>query len=318
RKKGFKSFYLAVGAWKETELKIPGTNLTGFMGSLSFLKDYNAQRIKKVRGMYCTIKGKEQIVFTGKKIAVVGGGSAAMDVARTCVRLGAYQVHVIYRRTKDAMPAIPEEVHEAEKEGVKFHFLLIPTAIKGENGRVSVIECFYTQPGEFDSSARRQPVATDKKFILPVDIIISAIGGKPILPKDLSKELIFTDRGTLSVDPVSLQTNIKDIFAGGDMVTGGSTVIDSIAQGEKAAISIDRFLRGKDLYKERFVIKGERKEVSYIDPSVEVKTEHRPIQAKLSMGKRLQAFGEVELGYSKSQAVFEANRCLRCDRKEEV
>jgi NADH-quinone oxidoreductase subunit F len=316
RKKGFKAFYLALGAWKEAPLQISGSNLLGFMGSLSFLKDYNSERIKKIHGVYCASKGGAQIVFTGKKIAVVGGGNAAMDVARTCVRLGADQVHVIYRRTKDAMPAIPEEVQEAQKEGVKLHFLLIPSEIKGKDGKVCAIECFYTTPGKFDLSARRQPCATDKRFLLPVDIVISAIGGKPALPEKLVKVLSFTEWGTLAVDPVTLQTNMEDIFAGGDVVTGGGTVIDSIAQGEKAAISIARFLSDEDLHKNRFVIKGERKEVPYIDPRAEVKNECRLAQAKMSMEKRLQAFGEVELGYTKTQAMAEANRCLRCDRKE--
>jgi NADH-quinone oxidoreductase subunit F len=316
RKKGFRAFYLALGAWKEAPLQIPGTNLLGFMGSLSFLKDYNSERIKKVHGVYCVTKDNAQIVFTGKKIVVVGGGNAAIDVARTCVRLGSDQVHVIYRRTKDAMPAISEEVQEAQKEGVKFLFLLIPSEIKGKGGKVCAIECLYTAPGKFDLSARRQPCATDKKFLLPVDIVISAIGGKPVLPGKLAKMLSSTEWGTLAVDPITLQTNIKDIFAGGDLVTGGGTVIDSIAQGEKAAISIARFFSGKDLHQDRFVIKGERKAVSYIDPRAEVKSGCRLAQAKMSMEKRLQAFGEVELGYTKTQAMAEANRCLRCDRKE--
>jgi NADH-quinone oxidoreductase subunit F len=214
------------------------------------------------------------------------------------------------------MPAISEEVQEAQKEGVKFLFLLIPSEIKGKGGKVCAIECLYTAPGKFDLSARRQPCATDKKFLLPVDIVISAIGGKPVLPGKLAKMLSSTEWGTLAVDPITLQTNIKDIFAGGDLVTGGGTVIDSIAQGEKAAISIARFFSGKDLHQDRFVIKGERKAVSYIDPRAEVKSGCRLAQAKMSMEKRLQAFGEVELGYTKTQAMAEANRCLRCDRKE--
>ena len=99
-------------------------------------------------------------------------------------------------------------------------------------------------------------------------------------------------------------------------MTGGGTVIESVTDGEKGAVSIDRFLRGEPLEKERFIVKGQRKEVPYIDPSEEIKKTPRPDQAKLSMEKRLQAFAEVEMGYSKSQAIFEAGRCLRCDRKE--
>ena len=104
---------------------------------------------------------------------------------------------MIYRRTKDAMPALAEEVVEGEKEGVQFHFLLIPSAIKGKNGRITEIECLYTKPGEFDGSGRRKPLPTDEKFVLPVDVVISAIGGKPQVPEALKKELAQTDRGTL-------------------------------------------------------------------------------------------------------------------------
>ncbi|MDD5131894.1 MAG: FAD-dependent oxidoreductase [bacterium] len=314
---GFKVVYLAIGAWKEAALGIPGTELVGFLGSLNFLKDYNSERIKKMHGAYALMKGKSKIVFTGKKVAVIGGGNAAMDVARTCRRLGADEVHVIYRRTKDAMPAIPEEVEEAEKEGVKFHFLLIPTTIKGQDNQVVSLECAYTRPGEFDLSGRRKPLATEEVFSLPVDIVISAIGGKPDIPEAVKKELGIKDTGALSVDRETLATNVPGVFAGGDLVSGGATVIEAIADGEKAAISIERSFKGEDLRKNRYVIKGQRRIVSDFDPSAEIKEKNRPQQAKVSMVKRLQAFTEVELGYSKKQALEEANRCLRCDRKEE-
>jgi NADH-quinone oxidoreductase subunit F len=136
------------------------------------------------------------------------------------------------------------------------------------------------------------------------------------LPDVLKNKLAVSDKGTLKVDPVTLQTSVDGVFAGGDLVTGGGTVIESVADGEKAAVSIDRLLRGEDMRKDRFVVKGERHEVPYIDPSEEVKPTKRPEQATLSMVKRLQAFTEVEMGYTKSQAMFEAGRCLRCDRKE--
>src|SRR3989339_8722 len=315
--KGFKAVFLAIGAWKEVPLKIHGTDLLGFMGSLSFLKNYNTEKIKKIKGVYSIILDKEHnIAVTGKRVAVVGGGNAAMDVARTCLRLGASEVHVVYRRDKSDMPAIPEEVSECEKEGAKLHFLLIPNAIKGKNGKITELECLHTKPGDFDASGRRRPVATKDTFNLPVDIVISAIGGRPSGAELLKDDLAMTDWGTLSADPGVFTTNIEGVFAGGDVVTGGGTVIDSVADGEKAATSIDRYLKNEDLFKDRYVIKGERKAVEYIDPSKDVKEKCRIKHAQLSMEKRLQAFTEVDLGYGKSQAMEEADRCLRCDKKE--
>jgi NADH-quinone oxidoreductase subunit F len=318
--KGFQAVFLAIGAWKEVPLKIHGTDLFGFMGSLSFLKNYNTEKIVKIKGVYSIVIDEEHnMPVTGQRVAVIGGGNAAMDVARTCLRLGASEVHVIYRRHKSDMPAIPEEVHECEKEGAKLHFLLVPNNIKGKFGKIQELECLHTKPGEFDATGRRKPVPTEEKFVLPVDIIISAIGGKPNCAELSKDKLIMTDWDTVSVDKRTLATNIPWVFAGGDVVTGGGTVIESVADGEKAAISIDRYLQGKrgdELFKDRFVVKGERKVVSYIDPAKEVKEKARIKHAKLTMEKRLQAFTEVELGYTKSQAMEECDRCLRCDKKE--
>ncbi|MFH1074768.1 MAG: FAD-dependent oxidoreductase [Candidatus Firestonebacteria bacterium] len=315
--KGFKAVFLAIGAWKEIPLKIKGTELPGFMGSLSFLKSYNTGKIKKINGACSIILDKNHTALvTGQRVAVVGGGNAAMDVARTCLRLGASEVNIVYRRDRAAMPAIPEEVFECEKEGVKFHFLLIPNAIKGKGGKITELECLQTKAGDFDASGRRRPVATEEKFNLPVDIVISAIGGKPSGAELLKDDLALTERGTLSADSRVFTTNIKGVFAGGDVVTGGGTVIESVADGEKAAISIDRYLKGEDMFKDRYVIKGERKTVEYIDPSKDIKEKCRIKHEQLSMEKRLQAFMEVDLGYEKSQALEEADRCLRCDKKE--
>ena len=318
--KGFKAVFLGIGAWKEVPLKIHGTDLLGFMGSLSFLKNYNTEKIKKIKGVYSiVIDDEHNLPITGQRVAVIGGGNAAMDVARTCLRLGASEVHVIYRRHRADMPAIPEEVEECEKEGAKLHFLLIPNNIKGTYGKIVELECLHTKSGEFDSTGRRKPVATEEKFVLPVDIVISAIGGKPNCAELSKDKLIMTDWDTVAVDKRTLGTNIPWVFAGGDVVTGGGTVIESVADGEKAAVSIDRYLRGargEELAKDRYVVKGERKAVPYIDPAKEVKEKHRIKHAKLSMEKRLQAFTEVELGYTKSQAMEECDRCLRCDKKE--
>ena len=178
------------------------------------------------------------------------------------------------------------------------------------------LECLATNPGDFDSSGRRKPVPTTEKFVLPVDIVIGAIGSRPAVPDIWQKELSLRNNGTVIVDNITLAATGAGIFAGGDLVTGGGTVVDSIADGEKAAVSIDRYLNGEDLVKNRVVIKGERKEVSYIDPAAEVKPQPRGRHQELEPAKRLKTFAEVESGYTKRQAGCEAKRCLRCDRRE--
>jgi len=256
-----------------------------------------------------------KVSLTDRRVAVIGGGNAAIDVARTCLRLGAKEVHVIYRRSREAMPAIPEEVQEAEAEGVKFHFLLIPHTIKGENGSVSGLECCSTRPGEFDDSGRRKAVPTEEKVVFPVEVIITAIGARPEIPEGL-KELVTTAWGTIKVDPVTLATNIPDVFAGGDFVTGGGTVVDSMAQGEQAAISIDRYLRGEKLSENRFVYSGTRQAVPATDIPSDMSPKGAVAARKLPLQQRRAGFREVELGYDRKQAIEEASRCLRCDRKE--
>jgi len=302
KEKGFKAVFLAIGAWKEMALSIPGTELSGVVGSLSFLKKYN--------------QGGELIPVTGKKVAVIGGGNAAMDVARTCLRLGAAEVHIVYRRTREAMPAIPEEILDGGREGLSFHFLLIPSVIRGENGRVTELVCRKTTPGVFDTDGRRKPVMTGEEEILSVDVVISAIGGRPSFPDIADPALRLNENGTVPVNALTFETNIPGVFAAGDAVTGGGTVIGSIAMGEEAAISITRYLRGEDLVRDRFIPRGKRNVVTDLDLNAGSHQEFRPESIKLSLEKRIRSFAEVEQGYSRNRAMFEANRCLRCDKKE--
>jgi len=317
-KRGAKSVFVGTGAWEEKRLNIPGANLRGVMNSLVFLKNCNAGDIRKINGIYMVVEGKKKVGLTGKRFAVIGGGNAAVDAARTALRLGASEVNIIYRRTKDVMPAFREEIHEAEKEGVKLHFLINPIAIKGKNGKVSEIECVKMNLGDFDLSSRRRAVPTEECVSIPVDIVIMAIGASPSLSGVISgaRSSGITKHNTLRVDPITLETNIKGVFAGGDVVSGGGTVIQSIADGERAANSIDRRLRGEDMREDRFVISGTRKAVPYIDPAAEVKTRFRPKTEKYVNFKRIGNFKEAEKGYSKKNALYEADRCLRCDRKE--
>ncbi|MCX7919658.1 MAG: FAD-dependent oxidoreductase [bacterium] len=306
KRQGFQAIYLAVGAWKEVPLKIEGSNLQGILSSLSFLKQVNLNGI-----------GKKSISLAGKKVAVIGGGNAAIDAARTAIRLGAEEVKIIYRRAKEDMPAIPDEISEAEQEGVTFHFYLNPISIKGESGKVTQIQCVKMRPGEFDLSGRRKPIATEEIISFPVDLVISAIGAQPDVD-NLAKTIGLTvdETGCIKINPRTFETNIPGVFAGGDVVRSAGTVIEAISDGEQGAISIARYLRKENLVENRFVIKGERKEVAYFDPAAEVKECYRPSYGKIAIQNRKNNFNEVIRGYTRAAAMFEANRCLRCDRKE--
>jgi len=315
REKGFRAVYLAVGAWKETPLRVPGSDRAGVIGSLSFLKAWNTGSFRRNNGVYSMNTGGSAAVITGSRVAVIGGGNAAMDVARTCLRLGAREVNVVYRRSRDAMPAIREEVEEAEREGVRFHFFLSPREVEGPGGTVSGLVCVRMKPGDFDTSGRRRAVPTDETVTLPCDIVISAIGAAPDFSDPNRAHLGWTQSLTLEADPLTLATSLPGVFAGGDLVTGGGTVLDAMADGQRAAVSIDRFLRGEDLRANRYLEPGTRKTVPYPLPD-EPAHEPRVPAKRLPVTRRLCSFDEVELGYSAKAAVCEAGRCLRCDRKE--
>ncbi|MFB3895331.1 MAG: FAD-dependent oxidoreductase [bacterium] len=306
KKQGYKAIYLGISSWKEVPLKIQGNELDGVIGSLSFLKQVNINS-----------NGKKKMSLAGKKVAVIGGGNAAMDAARTALRLGALEVNVVYRRTKEDMPAIVDEIIDAEKEGVKFHFFLNPLSIKGKNGKVTHLQCLKMKAGEFDLSGRRKSIPDNETVSFAVDLVIAAIGAQPDSSK-LKKAvgLNVNEGGSIEINPRTYLTNIPGVFAGGDVVRSAGTVVEAMADGEQGAISIDRYLRGQDLLKDRFIIKGDRKEVAYIDPAAEVKETHRPTHISIAIPKRKNNFNEVEQGYVRAAAMFEANRCFRCDRKE--
>ena len=199
----------------------------------------------------------------GEKVAVIGGGNVAFDAARTALRLGAKEVSIVYRRTRDEMPANEEEIEEAEHEKIKLLYLVAPTRIMTENGKVKGLECQRMELGDFDASGRRRPVPVKgSEFILEVDGVIPAIGYVPdlsCLPQNDGFKT--TKAGTLSVDPITLATHIPGVFAGGDLVSGPSTVVEAMAGGYRAALSIDRYLKGKDLYQDRAYEALERAEV---------------------------------------------------------
>ncbi len=300
-RQGFKAVFLAMGAHGNPRLNIPGENSKGVLPGVDFLRRVNL--------------GEE--VEVGENVAVIGGGDVAIDAARMAVRLGAREVSIVYRRTKEEMPANAEEVEEAEDEKIKILYLLAPTSILAENGRVKGMECVRMELGDYDESGRRRPVPVKgSEFIMKVDTVIPEVGYKPELtcfkPEDGFK---ITRAGTLSSDPVTLATHIPGVFAGGDVVAGPSTIVLAQAQGYEAAVSIDRYLKGQDLYKDRVFRALRRADV----PKTEVESgeaeavKPRSRMPYMGVGRRVRTFSEVNLGFSEETAIREACRCLRCD-----
>jgi len=227
-KKGARAIFIGVGAHGNRELEIEGRDLKGVSQALDFLWDARS--------------GRE--MTAGKNVLVVGGGNVALDAARTARALGARDVTVLYRRSRNEMPANPWEIKEAESEGVKFEFMVAPTRILGEKGRVSAIECVRMQLGQLDETGRRKPIPIEGTASKrEADRIILAIGERPNLGF-LPKEIKLNEDGTIWVDPFTLQTSKQGVFAGGDAVTGPATVIEAIQAGKHAAESIEKLISG--------------------------------------------------------------------------
>ncbi len=225
RKMGYHAAFLATGAHRSLRLNIPGEKLKGVFPGVEFLRDLNLGR---------------KIGFR-KEVAVIGGGNVAVDVARSCLRLGAKKVSIFYRRSRKEMPAIPEEVEAAVREGVKIHFLTSPLRLIGRGENVAGIECVRNRLGEPDQSGRRRPVPMEgSNFPVAVDTVISATGQR-VDPRPL-KGLQTNRDGTIWVDPDTNETSMKGFFSGGDAVTGPGWVIDAIAAGKKGADSIYQYL----------------------------------------------------------------------------
>jgi glutamate synthase (NADPH/NADH) small chain len=238
RERGYKAFFVGVGAGLPSFLKIPGTELNGVLSANEYLTRVNL--MKAYDPAYDTM------VDIGQCVAVLGGGNVAMDAARTAIRLGAEKVMIIYRRSESELPAREEEYEHAIEEGIEFHFLRNPTTIIGdEKGFVKQIEVIKMELGEPDDSGRRRPVAiADSEYTLDVDLVIMAIGANanPVLTQN-TPGLRLNRWGYIEVNQF-MQTSIPDVFAGGDIVTGAATVISAMGAGKQAAASIDKYLNG--------------------------------------------------------------------------
>jgi heterodisulfide reductase subunit A len=291
---GFKAVFIATGAPGSSKMNVKGENAKGVHHALEFLDKVNS--------------GKT--VTIGKNVAVIGGGNAAIDAARTAKRLGASKVTIVYRRSREEMPAIASEVNEAEYEGAKIEFLATPVEILVSENAVSGMKCVRMRLGAPDESGRRRPVPIpDSEFKVNVDTIIIAIG-QEVTSEALVAGLEPSMWGTLEVDTVTLQTNVKWVFGGGDVVSGGGTVIEAVATGKEAAKSINRYLLGEDLIEGREEILIPIKDVEVDEASLKMR--YAPAMRTVSMTKRKSSFAEVELGFNEATAITEANRCLSC------
>lgn len=235
---GFDAIYVGVGAGLPRFLNVPGENLIGIYSANEYLTRANLMKA------YLFPEYDTPIV-RGKNVAVFGAGNVAMDSARTAMRLGADKVRIVYRRSREEMPARKAELHHAEEEGIEFYLLTAPTRFMGdENGRVTGMECLKMELGEPDDSGRRRPVPIEKsEFQLECDLAVIAVGAgaNPLLTKT-SKELETNKRGYIIADPETGKTTQKGVWAGGDIVSGQATVILAMGAGRECSDSIHSYL----------------------------------------------------------------------------
>jgi len=248
--KKYDSILIATGTWSQVSLELAGIHLSGVFQGLDFL-----QLINDVINKKCEVNP-----ISEKKVAIIGGGDVAMDAAISAVNLGAKRTFLIYRRSFEEMPAIPSEVTMAKEKGVMFWIKAMPKKILGNNNnQVKAIECIETKLGEPDASGRRKPILVpETEFQLNVDMVIEAIGQKVDDEFIKHKDLKMNPNGTINTNK-NRETSMSGIFAAGDVVSGGSTVIQAIAEGTAAAINIDQYLNsGIDEKLESKMLRGQK------------------------------------------------------------
>ena len=302
RNSGFEAVFIAAGAQRSQNIGIPGEleDVEGFYYGLRFLRDVKVGKPVKV----------------GDSVAVIGGGNVALDSSRTAVRLGAGEVNIFYRRSREEMPVTEVEYDEALAEGVKVNFLVSPTRIVNDDWKIAGLQCVRMRLGEPDAGGRRRPIpVSGSEFFARADTVIAAVGQAPdlsFLPPDSALERTRWER--LAVDSNRLLTSVPGVFAGGDFVSGPGMVIEAIAAGRRGAIAIDKYLRGDTSRVEMYDLKP-----SVIEEEIKREEEEswepqfRPEIPHLALKERKGSFQEIELSFSEGKAIQEAKRCLRCD-----
>ncbi len=288
----FDAMFLSIGTWKESWLYLPGTELKGVYPALPFLEK--------------VAKGED--VGLGWRAAIIGGGNAAIDSARTLLRTGA-AVTIFYRRERNDMPAIDEEIQAAEQEGVRFVFLAAPHRIVGDAaGNVKAIEIVKTRLGEYDKSGRRRPIPTHEVQRFECDSVILAVGETFDSDFCRASGLELKEEGTIKVDRLTLETSRTNFYAGGDVITGASNVSNAMGGGKQAAREMDARLMGERRW-DRLFARFEPNNAASAEPSLS----RRHVSRELAPQSRVRTQDEVVAGLSAEEAAEECKRCLRCD-----
>ena len=306
-RKDFDAVFIGVGAHSSSPMGVKGEDMgyRGFIPGVKYLLDIN---------------NGEDPYPEGKKVVVVGGGNVAMDCVRSSFRVGKPDVHLVYRRTKKEMPADPVVIHEAEEEGVEFHYLCNPTRILERDGKVVGVECIRMELGEPDASGRRRPVPVPgSEFVIDTDILIPAIGQAvdfSFLEK--REDFTITKWNTFGVDQETFETNVPGVFSAGDCETGPDVLVRACGNGKRAAWKIDEYLKGekpKARMSEKFVkffgdvkVYDKNENVGLLGDSA------RHLLRPMAPEVRKWTFDEVEEGFRTDEAIAEASRCLRCYR----
>lgn len=289
------AIYIATGTQFSNKIGVQGEELKGVYYGLDFLRDVNC--------------GKE--VSIGKKVGIIGGGNTAIDAARVALRLGAEEVHILYRRRKKDMPADKREIEEAIEEGIKIHTMIKPLSILGSEEEVKGIKLQRMTLDKFDSSGRRRPIEVPgQAYDMDFDMIIPAISQHSDLPFIDKDEVETTKWGTFVIDEETMMTRLEGVFAGGDVVRGPDTVIQAIADGKQAASAMDAYLGGSGELN-----KGPAIEIPTPEEYAEVVEHARFDMETLSPEDRRDNFDEVVHGFHRLNAIAESMRCLRCDRR---
>jgi formate dehydrogenase major subunit len=292
-KKAYDAVFIAIGAWSSMSMGCKGEDMEGVMGGIEFLRKATLA----------------EPMYLGQRVLVIGGGNTAMDVARTAVRLGAEHVQLLYRRTKDEMPAEKIEIEEAEEEGVEYTFLVAPIEVIEENGRARKVRCQKMKLGAPDKSGRRspEPIPGDEVTI-EADLIVSAIGQR--VNAENVKELDITKKGTISANTNTFETSMAGVFAGGEAVTGPKIAIEAIAQGKNAAHVIDSYLKGEitPVANPCYI---EQEDLTPEDFADREKKDREQLKVLPAQTRRM-SFGAISETFDEEAAVKEASRCLEC------
>jgi len=297
---GFSAIFLAAGAHRSAGLGISGEmENDGIIDALQFLRDINLG----------------DRTSPGNEAVVIGGGNVAIDAARAAKRLGTQKMTVVYRRSKDEMPAYAEEVQGALEEGIEISYLTAPVRVRVNNGKVEGLECIRTELGAPDESGRRRPVPLEgSEFMISCDAIISAIGQRVDTSwADQIPDLKWSRRGTLEVNPDTMQTSLPHVFAAGDAVSGPATVIEAVAAGHRAVKAIEHYLTGKEMGEALVQTAAANPgNPNWQEIPENAPEETRAISEHLAADSRVTSFEEIEQSLLETEARQEAHRCLNC------